>query len=151
MRTTAMSSSGAVASTRPASGEPSGRRIVTDTLPVTTCTFVRIVSGDTKKPLPYAPPASTRTTAGSARLITSSSAATGATMVVTADVRLPDALGRSPSLARGRIAVASGSVRSGRFTFVWRVGRTIGRAAATTAAGGAVRVWSANRQPAKTL
>src|SRR3954468_21695360 len=68
-----MSSSGAVTSTCADSVAPPGRRIVTVVLPETTCTFVRIVSGATKKPVPKPPPASTRTTAGIDRLITSSS------------------------------------------------------------------------------
>src|SRR5918995_4903840 len=73
MRMIAMSNSGAVVSTRAGSVLPSGRRMVTELLEPTTWTLVRIVSGATKKPLPKPPLDSTRTTAGIARPITSSS------------------------------------------------------------------------------
>src|SRR3954469_2412052 len=79
-----MSSSGAVTSTCADSVAPPGRRIVTVVLPETTCTFVRIVSGATKKPVPKPPPASTRTTAGIDRLITSSSDSVVAALGTTA-------------------------------------------------------------------
>ena len=69
----ATSMSAAVVSTRAAADEPPARRMVTDVLPETTWALVRIVSGATKKPLPVPDPVSTRTTAGIARLTTSSS------------------------------------------------------------------------------
>src|SRR5205823_14329509 len=87
-------SSGALTSTRPGCVAPSGRRIVTDTFPATTCTFVRIVSGATKKPVPYPALVSTRTTAGSARLITSSSGVDVAALAVTvAGIRVKGSAG----------------------------------------------------------
>src|SRR5260221_4092979 len=49
-----MSYAGAVFSTRAVVDDPSGRRIVTVDSAPTTCTLVRIVSADTKKPLPRA-------------------------------------------------------------------------------------------------
>src|SRR6476619_385084 len=124
-----MSSSGAVASTRAASVVPSGRRIVTETLPCTTWTFVRIVSGETKNPVPYAPPASTRTTAGIARLITSSSATgDGAAAGVTAGTRLSLVATETPRSA-GDTAVDVGSETAGALI---NGAVTTGRDAATT-------------------
>src|SRR5216117_4090981 len=72
-----MSSSGAVVSTRAGCVTPSCRRIVTDMFPPTTCTLVRIVSGLTKNPDPEPSVVSTRTTAGNAAPMTSSSDAAG--------------------------------------------------------------------------
>ncbi len=64
---TAMSTCGAVASTRAGTTSPDARRTVTELLRPTTCTFVSSVSGATKNPLPRLPDASTRTIAGMTR------------------------------------------------------------------------------------
>src|SRR2546426_12556373 len=141
-----MSSSGAVASTRAGSVVPSGRRIVTETLPCTTCTFVRIVSGETKKPVPYAPLVSTRTTAGIARLITSSSEAGGGAETVAAwGIRVTGA-GCGAVPVAGSEAVAAfpaPAATAGTIAGLRAIGRT-----AATKGGGSGRARSANRQPA---
>src|SRR5438034_7706554 len=148
MRTTAMSSSGAVASTRAGCVAPSGRRIVTETFPATTWTFVRIVSGATKKPVPYAPPASTRTTAGIARLITSSSDGTaGAPTAGVAALLAGMTAGEAPA---GGVAVRGGTISASSRTAGAAV-RTAGRAGTAGAAAGGVGVWPAKRYPATTL
>src|SRR5436309_5767460 len=77
MRTTATSSSGARASTRAICVAPPARRIVTVLADPTTWTLVRIVSGEMKNPVPSPSFVSTRTTAGSDRLIRSSSGSSG--------------------------------------------------------------------------
>ena len=70
---TAMSNSGDAAATRAGAVAPPMRRMVTELLLPTTCTFVISVSADTKNPLPRPLDVSTRTTAGMMRLTTSSS------------------------------------------------------------------------------
>src|SRR5206468_2533137 len=141
-----MSSSGAVASTRAVSVVPFGRRIVTETFPCTTCTFVRIVSGETKKPVPYAPLVSTRTTAGIARLITSSSeAGGGAETAAVSGIRAAGAgCGAAPVAGSEAVAAIPAPVlTAGTMAGL----RAIGRTAATKGAGSG-RGRSANRQPA---
>src|SRR5438105_9478492 len=104
---TATSMSAAVVSTRAEADEPPARRMVTDVLPETTWALVRIVSGATKKPLPIPVPVSTRTTAGIARLITSSSGAYAASVAgigrgrgVTGTLTGADTAGASAGLGR---------------------------------------------------
>src|SRR5262245_11069744 len=79
---TAMSTCGAVDSTRAGTTSPDARRIVTELLRPTTCTLVSSVSGATKNPLPRPPDASTSTIAGITRATTLSNDAASAGAVV---------------------------------------------------------------------
>jgi hypothetical protein len=78
---TAISTCGAVDSTRADTASPPARRIVTELLRPTTCTFVSSVSGATKNPLPRPPGASTSTIAGMTRATTCSKPGASGVMV----------------------------------------------------------------------
>src|SRR6185369_13974121 len=104
---------------------PSGRRIVTDPFLPTTWTLVRIVSGATKNPLPKLSAVSTRTTAGIARLMTSSreegaaagTAATGGTaasVIGTAGAAGESALGGTEGDAGTGSAASAARAATGR-------------------------------------
>ena len=108
---TATSTSAPVRSTRAGTTSPDARRIVTELLPLTTCTFVSRVSGVMKNPLPRLAPASTSTIAGMTCATTfsnpdgSGAAATEGTAVVGLLLGAYSAVGRPPSItAAGSVA-----------------------------------------------
>ena len=140
---TATSTSAAVRSTRAGTTSPDARRIVTELLPLTTCTFVSRVSGVMKNPLPRLAPASTSTIAGMTCATTlsnpdgSGAAATEGTGVEELRLGAYSAVGRPPSIT---VAGSVGNADAGTGTGAAAIGPT----GLSTAIGGVATVTGAS-------
>src|SRR5688572_8360508 len=111
-RTTARSASGEVRSTRPCAVLPDERRTVTAAFVPTTWLLVTRTPGPTKNPLPRPSRVSMETTAGAARLITSSRdpGVSGVESTAGADEAGANALGLGTGIALAGVSVVVGWV-----------------------------------------
>ena len=139
---TATSTSVAVRSTRAGTTSLEARRIVTELLPLTTCTFVSRVSGVMKNPLPRLAPASTSTIAGMTCATTlsnpdGSGAATEGAGVEGLLFGAYSAVGRPPSIT---VAGAVGDADAGTGNGAAAIGPT----GLSTAIGGVATVTGAS-------